>query len=135
MDEVYAPNPAYSFNETLNLLFGQESEICFFIYSKMDIYTYSVVDDALHWNAAYMKAIDSLREDCMIESYKSFCNDPNIVTSRIAHFCDLQKRDINNELPSRFSQITNQNEKYISKFPQYRNKAKLKAWDLLGYDI
>jgi hypothetical protein len=87
----------------------------------------------MHWNAAYMRAIADLEDDCLLESYEAFCTDPDATLQRIARFCNLAPRTPRLPVPPRFAAITNENEKYLSKFPKYWNRAKIKAWDLLGY--
>jgi hypothetical protein len=89
----------------------------------------------MHWNAAYMRAIEGLEEDCIVESYEAFCEDPEASLKRIADFCDLGLREEPLTLPPRFSRIENQNEKYIEKLPEYRDRSKIKAWELFGYEF
>jgi hypothetical protein len=88
-----------------------------------------------HWNVAYMKAIDSLEGDCILASYEEFCDDPKGTMGRIAEFCELQPRTTPLDLPPRFATIRNGNGKYLSNFPKYWNRAKVKAWEIFGYDF
>jgi Sulfotransferase family len=89
----------------------------------------------MHWNAAYMRAIADLEDDCLLESYEAFCADPNATLKRIADFCRLPPRTPRLPVPPRFARVANDNEKYLAKFPRYWNRAKVKAWDLLGYQL
>ncbi len=89
----------------------------------------------MHWNAAYMKAIEGLKEDCLLASYEAFCDDPEGTLRRIAGFCGLAAREPALEVPPRFARIRNENDKYLAKFPDYRNRARIKAWELLGYQL
>jgi Sulfotransferase family len=88
-----------------------------------------------HWNTAYMKAIEALEEDCVLASYEGFCADPESSLRRIADFCSLESRADTLPLAPRFAQISDGNAKYLLNFPPYRNRAKIKAWDLLGYSL
>lgn len=89
----------------------------------------------MHWNAAYMQAIEALEDDCLIASYEGFCADPEASLRRIADFCSLEPRAAALPLAPRFARISDGNAKYLSSFPPYRNRAKIKAWDLLGYRL
>lgn len=89
----------------------------------------------MHWNAAYMRAIADLDDDCHIESYEAFCDDPDATLARIARFCDLAPRVPPLPLAPRFARIANENQKYTDKFPKYWNRARVKAWDILGYRL
>lgn len=89
----------------------------------------------MHWNAAYMRAIADLGDDCLVESYEAFCAAPGATLARIARFCDLAPRVPPLPLAPRFARVANENDKYIEAFPKYWNRAKVKAWDLLGYRI
>ena len=89
----------------------------------------------MHWNAAYMRAIADLEDDCLVESYEAFCDDPDATLTRIAGFCRLAPRVPPLPLTPRFARIANENAKYIEKFPKYWNRAKVKAWDILGYGL
>ena len=88
----------------------------------------------MHWNAAYMHTIAALEADCLLASYEAFCADPEAALARIADFCDLAPRQAPLEIAPRFAHVRNENAKYLARFPAgYRNRARIKAWDLLGY--
>jgi hypothetical protein len=89
----------------------------------------------MHWNAAYMHAIAALEDDCLLVGYETFCADPEGSLQRIAAFCELEPRTPPLALAPRFARIENGNPKYLSRFPPYRNRAKIKAWELLGYTL
>ena len=89
----------------------------------------------MHWNAAYMRAVECLEEDCILASYESFCDAPERALKRIAEFCELEARNPILQVPPRFKRIANENKKYLDTFPKYWNRAKVKAWDLLGYRL
>jgi hypothetical protein len=88
-----------------------------------------------HWNAAYMKAIEALEDDCLLASYEAFCDDPEAALERIAGFCGLERREPPLAIAPRFARLSNGNAKYLARFPPYRNRAKVKAWELLGYRL
>ena len=56
----------------------------------------------MHWNAAYMRAIADLDDDCLIEGYEAFCADPEATLQRIARFCGLAARTPRLPVPARF---------------------------------
>ncbi len=90
-----------------------------------------------HWNCAYMTAIDCLREkDCILLSYEDFCADPGGQAARVAEFCGIHARETPLDPATRFATITNSNQKYLDAFPEdFRMRARVKAWNLLGYSI
>jgi hypothetical protein len=89
----------------------------------------------LHWNAAYMTAIEALEGDCLIASYEAFCEDPAGTLREIADFCGLERRTPPLPVAPRFAEIKNVNGKYLEMFPSYRNRSSIYAWDLLGYEV
>jgi hypothetical protein len=88
-----------------------------------------------HWNAAYMKAIEALEDDCLLASYEAFCDDPEGTLERIAGFCGLERREPPLAIAPRFAAVGDGNAKYLAGFPPYRNRAKIKAWELFGYTL
>ena len=89
-----------------------------------------------HWNVAYLQAIEALKADCTIVSYEDFCADPAKVTAKAAEFCGIAARPTPLDPKRRFQEIVNGNPKYIDSFPQvYKTRAKLRAWELFGYNF
>ena len=89
-----------------------------------------------HWNAAYLCAVEALRDDCMIMRYEDFCADPAAASADIAQFCGIARRDTALQPGQRFATITNANQKYLDEFPsQFSTRAKLRAWELFDYRV
>jgi len=89
----------------------------------------------MHWNVAYMKAMDVLADDCIIASYERFCAAPQVEMRRLAEFCGLRRRGTPLPVAPKFRAIVNRNREYLDVFPKYWNRAWIKAWDILGYRL
>ena len=89
-----------------------------------------------HWNCAHLAAIQALQDDCMIVRYEDFCADPATVTQSMADFCGIARRTVPLDPATRFQTVANTNQPYLDSFPaQFATRAKLRAWELLGYHI
>lgn len=88
----------------------------------------------LHWNAAYMQALEDIGDDCTVLRYEQLCADPEGTINEISRFCGLSPRAEPIHLKQKFSEILNTNPAYLAKFPkQFRLRHKILAWELFGY--
>ena len=90
----------------------------------------------LHWNTAYLHAINELREDCLVIRYEDFCDDPAGTLAKAGNFCGMTPREVPKYVANRHAEIVNTNAKYFQAFPKkFHFRARLRAWEIFGYDL
>ena len=94
----------------------------------------SLPEMMLNWNAAYSLAKkDFMCSDCYYVKYEDICESTDIILDNIASFANIEYRKHELPLESRFCNITNTNNKYITMHASnYYGDA---VWNELGYCI
>jgi hypothetical protein len=93
----------------------------------------------MNWCSAYATALKDAADDCLFVRYEDLCDDPARELERIARFAALEKRSALAVQQTRFEEVKNSNDRYISQFPKLplamRQRLVFRPWEILGYDL
>lgn len=78
----------------------------------------SVCELIFHWHVAHSIALEDMRDDCVHVRYEDLCSSPRATLDMISERFGLNKRSEQQDMPQRFSELRNSNEKYLESFPE-----------------
>jgi hypothetical protein len=93
----------------------------------------------MNWCAAHATALHHAGVDCLFLRYEDLCTDPAGQLARIAEFAGISERTERNVQQTRFEEIRNSNDAYLSQFPKLplplKQRLVFRPWEIFGYDL
>ena len=93
----------------------------------------------MNWCSAYATALHDADDDCLFVRYEDLCENPGRELERISRFGGLGERQERAVQQTRFEDVKNSNDRYISQFPKLplalRQRLIFRPWEILGYDL
>ncbi len=86
-----------------------------------------------HWDTAHRIALEDEADDCIRLRYEDFCESPAHHLDRLGQFLGLAPRHAPATGDARFSEVVNQNGRYLDQFGDRRFGAG--SWTRFGYGI